>query len=191
MDDEWLDLVDDEDRVVGRISRRDSAARGVTHVRVINAFLRNSQGAIWIPTRTLHKKMFPGCFDFSVGGYVSAGEDYDTAFRRELREELNIEASACVWRRLATLSPLQHPVQLFEAIYEISTDVTPDYNREDFSEAIWINPNDLMLKLSHGAPQKTDLLPVVRLCYGEQGGPKGPEPTRYGDWEQRGRCTDF
>ena len=22
-------------------------------------------------------------------------------------------------------------------------------------------------------------------------GPKGLEPTRYGDWEQKGRCTDF
>ena len=26
---------------------------------------------------------------------------------------------------------------------------------------------------------------------GEIGGPKGPEPTRYGDWERGGRCTDF
>jgi hypothetical protein len=25
----------------------------------------------------------------------------------------------------------------------------------------------------------------------EIGGPKGPEPTRYGDWEYGGRCTDF
>ncbi|MBK1673801.1 hypothetical protein CKO35_10890 [Ectothiorhodospira shaposhnikovii] len=25
----------------------------------------------------------------------------------------------------------------------------------------------------------------------EIGGYQGPEPTRYGDWEQRGRCTDF
>ncbi len=25
----------------------------------------------------------------------------------------------------------------------------------------------------------------------ETGGPAGPEPTRYGDWEQKGRCTDF
>ena len=25
----------------------------------------------------------------------------------------------------------------------------------------------------------------------EIGGPKGPEPTRYGDWERRGRCIDF
>lgn len=26
---------------------------------------------------------------------------------------------------------------------------------------------------------------------GESGGPSGPEPTRYGDWERNGRCTDF
>jgi hypothetical protein len=25
----------------------------------------------------------------------------------------------------------------------------------------------------------------------EIGGPKGPEPTRYGDWERNGRVSDF
>jgi hypothetical protein len=25
----------------------------------------------------------------------------------------------------------------------------------------------------------------------EYGGPKGREPTRYGDWEKNGRCIDF
>lgn len=25
----------------------------------------------------------------------------------------------------------------------------------------------------------------------EFGGPAGPEPTRYGDWERKGRCIDF
>jgi hypothetical protein len=25
----------------------------------------------------------------------------------------------------------------------------------------------------------------------EIGGPKGPEPTRFGDWEKAGRCSDF
>jgi hypothetical protein len=25
----------------------------------------------------------------------------------------------------------------------------------------------------------------------ERGGRAGPEPTRYGDWESKGRCTDF
>ncbi|MEL7486538.1 MAG: succinate dehydrogenase assembly factor 4 [Pseudomonadota bacterium] len=26
---------------------------------------------------------------------------------------------------------------------------------------------------------------------GEKGGPAGPEPTRYGDWERKGRAVDF
>lgn len=25
----------------------------------------------------------------------------------------------------------------------------------------------------------------------EYGGPQGPEPTRFGDWERNGRCSDF
>lgn len=35
------------------------------------------------------------------------------------------------------------------------------------------------------APEK----PVSKPA--EIGGPKGPEPTRYGDWERGGRCVDF
>ena len=26
---------------------------------------------------------------------------------------------------------------------------------------------------------------------GERGGPRGPEPTRFGDWERKGRVSDF
>ena len=26
---------------------------------------------------------------------------------------------------------------------------------------------------------------------GEVNGPRGPEPTRFGDWEKGGRCSDF
>lgn len=31
----------------------------------------------------------------------------------------------------------------------------------------------------------------VNKLTGEVGGPRGPEPTRYGDWERAGRCSDF
>ena len=37
--------------------------------------------------------------------------------------------------------------------------------------------------------QQAPIKPVVSPP--EFYGPKGPEPTRYGDWEQKGRCTDF
>lgn len=31
----------------------------------------------------------------------------------------------------------------------------------------------------------------INPATGEIGGPTGPEPTRYGDWERKGRVTDF
>jgi hypothetical protein len=31
----------------------------------------------------------------------------------------------------------------------------------------------------------------VNPVTGEVNGPRGPEPTRYGDWERKGRCYDF
>jgi hypothetical protein len=37
------------------------------------------------------------------------------------------------------------------------------------------------------ATDKEKQPPVQR----EIGGPPGPEPTRYGDWEKGGRCIDF
>jgi hypothetical protein len=37
-------------------------------------------------------------------------------------------------------------------------------------------------------PAKPALPPVLPR---EIGGPKGPEPTRYGDWERNGRVSDF
>jgi hypothetical protein len=37
----------------------------------------------------------------------------------------------------------------------------------------------------------TSPVAVIIQKPGEIGGPRGPEPTRYGDWESKGRCTDF
>jgi hypothetical protein len=40
-------------------------------------------------------------------------------------------------------------------------------------------------------PETTSPTAAVTQKPGEIGGPRGPEPTRYGDWESKGRCTDF
>lgn len=40
--------------------------------------------------------------------------------------------------------------------------------------------------------EKAKAAEVARhLPKGEVGGPSGLEPTRYGDWEKNGRCSDF
>ncbi len=39
--------------------------------------------------------------------------------------------------------------------------------------------------------RKAPSLPPAQAGRKEIGGRKGPDPTRYGDWEQKGRCIDF
>ncbi|XP_038210414.1 succinate dehydrogenase assembly factor 4, mitochondrial-like [Zerene cesonia] len=45
------------------------------------------------------------------------------------------------------------------------------------------------------SPPKEDALPAwpndTNPHTGEIGGPRGPEPTRFGDWERKGRVSDF
>lgn len=41
------------------------------------------------------------------------------------------------------------------------------------------------------APHNQENLPPASDKPEEIGGPSGPEPTRYGDWERKGRCVDF
>ncbi len=38
---------------------------------------------------------------------------------------------------------------------------------------------------------KADAVPPEATRPEEFGGPEGPEPTRYGDWERKGICYDF
>ncbi len=40
-------------------------------------------------------------------------------------------------------------------------------------------------------PEPPDTVDQSKPMPKEIGGPPGPEPTRYGDWEHKGRCTDF
>jgi len=41
------------------------------------------------------------------------------------------------------------------------------------------------------ADVKTDKKEIKKPKPIESGGPKGLEPTRYGDWEKGGKCVDF
>ncbi|MDR3440709.1 DUF1674 domain-containing protein [Telmatospirillum sp.] len=47
-------------------------------------------------------------------------------------------------------------------------------------------PDPAAKPLNHPSKTVEPVPPAV-----EYGGPKGPEPTRYNDWEKGGRCVDF
>ncbi|TSD04117.1 MAG: hypothetical protein Greene071436_189, partial [Parcubacteria group bacterium Greene0714_36] len=119
MRDEILDLVDEQDRVIGVMPRSEVYAKDMHNVRVVNLFIKNSKGELWIPRRTADKRNFPLALDMSMGGHVESGETYEETFRRELREELNMDADAVPCRYLGYLTPHTHDVHAFMKMWEI------------------------------------------------------------------------
>lgn len=81
---ELFDLVDEEDRVVGSTTKEESHAKGLLH-RVASVYVFLPDGRLLVQVR---KK--DGLWDNSAAGHVRAGEDYDSAARRELAEELGL-----------------------------------------------------------------------------------------------------
>ena len=92
-DDELLDLVNEQDVVVGTILRADSGRifdGSGTFIRFCECFVINSNGELWIPRRTAIKKIAPNGLDFSAAGHVGSGKTYDEEMIKEISEELNL-----------------------------------------------------------------------------------------------------
>ena len=92
--DEIFDLVDEDDRVIGRTAREEVHGNPEMIHRVAHVLVFNSGGLLFLQKRALNKKVQPGKWDTSVGGHVDAGEEYLGAAVRETSEELGISAPA-------------------------------------------------------------------------------------------------
>ena len=88
---ERFDVVDENDQVLR------SEFRDIIHVnnlrhRAAHMLLFNANGELFLQKRSIWKDRNPALWDSSAAGHVDSGEDYLTAARRELHEELGIEA---------------------------------------------------------------------------------------------------
>ena len=163
--DELLDLVDENDNVVGTIMRSEVYEKDIHNVRVINLFIKNSKGEIWFPRRVESKKSFPLCLDMSVGGHVGSGETYEEALKHETRDEIGIDVEKVPYKFLGKLSPHENNVSAFMKVYEIQMDETPDYNKGDFCESFWLTPKEFLKRIEEGEKTKEDLPKLVKHFY--------------------------
>jgi isopentenyl-diphosphate delta-isomerase len=100
-----------------------------------------------------------------MGGHVESGETYEFSFKRELMEELNIDANTTAWKLLGHLTPQKDEVSAFMNVYEIHTDMAPKFNTDDFIEFFWLSPDELLAQIEQGAKTKGDLPKLVKRFY--------------------------
>lgn len=87
--DEILDVVDQEDEVIGTAARGEVYRQRLTH-RCVAILVRNAEDRIFVHRRSPDKLFAPGAYDIFVGGVVGAGETYFEAAIREAEEELGV-----------------------------------------------------------------------------------------------------
>jgi isopentenyldiphosphate isomerase len=91
--EELVDIVDADDQVLAVVPRSRMRAENLRH-RSVGIMIVNHVGEILIHRRADTKDVWPGWWDLAVGGVVASGESYDDAARRELAEEVGVEAVA-------------------------------------------------------------------------------------------------
>ena len=151
--DELFDVVDQEDRVIGRAPRREVHAKNLRH-RATHVIVHDAYGNVFIQKRSRAKDTFPGCWDSSCSGHVDAGEDYLIAARRELGEELGCHDVKLPLRPVVKLPASAETGHEFIQIYLMGPySGTFDLNPEEITEGRWISAADLERAMAESPDQ--------------------------------------
>ncbi|HUY53119.1 MAG TPA: NUDIX domain-containing protein [Candidatus Dormibacteraeota bacterium] len=164
MDDELLDLVDSNDKVIGTILRSETeklTENKLGFIRASDMFIQNDDGKLWIPKRTANKKIAPNGLDYSMGGHVASGETYIESALREIQEELNLTLFENDLIFVKKFGPTVSPY--FRNLYIYKSNNAPDYNPEDFVSASWLTPREVIEKIDAGVLAKSTLRETVEV----------------------------
>jgi len=91
MSDELLETFRQDGQFTGLVPRARVHGEGYWHCAV-HVWLFDATGRVYIQRRSEAKDTNPGLWDVSVGEHLQPGEDYATAARRGLMEELGLQA---------------------------------------------------------------------------------------------------
>ena len=90
-DAEMFDVVDADNVVTGQKSRGEIHALDLLH-RAVHVFVFNALGELYLQKRSVLKDCAAGLWGSSASGHIDAGESYQDAARREMLEELGVDA---------------------------------------------------------------------------------------------------
>jgi len=88
--EEILDIVNENDEVIGQGTRKEIHEKGLLH-RVVDIWFYNKKGQVLLQKRSLKKDNSPGLLGFSVGGHVEAGASILDTVLREAKEETGLD----------------------------------------------------------------------------------------------------
>lgn len=128
--DELLDLVDENDRVIGTVTRGEANRNPALIHRAVAILVFNTKGQLFLQKRSQTKDTYPGYWTVSASGHVKSGLTYHQAALEELKEELGIEKPQKLKRLRKEMIRYPHETE-FMAFYKVVYTGPMRLNREE------------------------------------------------------------
>jgi 16S rRNA (adenine1518-N6/adenine1519-N6)-dimethyltransferase len=155
---EPLEIVDEENQVIGIRKRSEIHREGLRH-RSVHIFIFNARGELYLQKRSPAKDQYPEHWDSSAAGHLDPGETPQEAAHRELGEELGIAAAlTAVYRHPACPETGWEFVTLFTG----AGNGPIRLNREEATEGKFCTPAEVAALLKDPAQK---VAPGFRLLY--------------------------
>ena len=148
--DEIIAVVDDDDKIIGKTTRKEAHIKGLLHREAYN-YLINSRKQV-----LLHKRADNHLWDHSSSGHFPFEQDYKEGAIREFEEELGIKLNADEFKEIAkekrTKTSHKGKNIRFIKIFLIKKDISiADFkiDKGEVEEIKYFNINELKKLLSH------------------------------------------
>ena len=161
---ELLDVVDENDSVIGVAERRAIHLKGLFH-RSVHVFVIDRECRIYLQRRSLNKEEHPGKWDSSAAGHVHSGESYSEAAVRELAEELGLDNPV---KPLFKIPASEETGREHSMLYTAEIDgerCTPEPNPQEIEEGRFFTREQIHDLLRHAPEQVTPSFTLLLRKY--------------------------
>lgn len=136
--DELFDLVDENDEVIGRVTRGEANRNPKLIHRAAAILVFNKKGQLFLQKRSKTKDTYPGFWTISASGHVVSGQTYRRTAIRELKEELGITDPVYLKRMGKVILRMLNETE-FQTIYKTTYDGPIKLNKQEIEEGRFFN----------------------------------------------------
>ncbi len=157
--EEFLDIVDDQDRVLSR-APRSRVLRDYHIHRAVMFFVFDDEERVFVNQRSDTKEIYPGHWSIAFGGHVLAGESYDDAARREILEEVGLDTPA---RQIGGFQKRTADERENVKVYAVTADREPVLFADEIAQGQFMTLAELnqMIPRFDFLPETPDLLKIL------------------------------
>lgn len=163
---EIIDIVNDQDEIVGQASRTEVHVKKLLH-REVGVLVHDGKGRVLAQQRGKSKKVMPLFWTLSAVGHVPAGMAPEAAAHKELVEELGVDAKLSFYAK-------EFLDYGFEAHFaygyygEITDPAQVVVETSDIEQIRWITAEDLDAMVASGEQFEEYSLRDFRLFFSKQ-----------------------